>query len=219
MVGACNAITLSYRFGFNNRRRFPYLRRLASDQLCNIFCEIFEERGPGDNELADIREGLRRVLESHRGDAKAVMEAQVKNVTEKNAGAAAFAEETADKASTAAAHVIGSSPEGMAAAAVLMDQVKGFANKFLIKQTDDIVDALSETIHALLLAAQRAYRTADADGTLRTEEGRQLLREGVFTEVTSHYDNAYGQVSAHVQGLVTFLDALMANDAGNGGDD
>ena len=41
VVDACTAIVLSYRFGFNKKKRFPFLRRLASDKMVNLLMLMF----------------------------------------------------------------------------------------------------------------------------------------------------------------------------------
>ena len=43
VVDACTAIVLSYRFGFNKKKRFPFLRRLASDKMVDLLMLMFDQ--------------------------------------------------------------------------------------------------------------------------------------------------------------------------------
>ena len=62
VVDACTAIVLSYRFGFNKKKRFPFLRRLASDKMVDLLMLMFDQNASAVDAAVETTSNLQDAL-------------------------------------------------------------------------------------------------------------------------------------------------------------
>lgn len=210
VVSCLNGVVLTYRFGFNKRRRFPYLRRVASDRLTTTVVAILDAAGPDSGaKMAEIQAALVACVEGKQEEARAMLAERLQDMMSEGT---AFNAEIGDEGGPLSARVDMGSVASPEASDEMIKRLGGFASELALSKMGAITVTMAKLIEDVLGGVHEAYLAAKASGSLDNEQGQVALEEDVYGKITGHYSTVYSLVSAQVSGLVGFLDTMMGAD-------